>query len=118
MDWVKAGMPELDVPESDRTTLPEAFNESGRQARPATSTTAFQTVVTGFSVEDIQAPTRIMLARDDTSVPAAHGDARRDPPNAELGRRRLRPGRRQLQEGVGTALLLPVECSDVRLELE
>jgi hypothetical protein len=28
----------------------------------------------GFSVDDIDTPTRIMLARDDTGVPASHGD--------------------------------------------
>ena len=86
MDWVKAGMPELDVPESDRTMLLEAFNESGRQGSAGYVDDCLSDGRDwGFSVEDIQAPTRIMLARDDTSVPAAHGEwLVRHLPNAEL----------------------------------
>ena len=86
MDWVKAGMPELDVPESDRTMLLEAFNESSRQGSAGYVDDCLSDGRDwGFSVEDIQAPTRIMLARDDTSVPAAHGEwLVRHLPNAEL----------------------------------
>lgn len=86
MDWVEAGMPDLVVPEDDRTMLMEAFEESGRQGSAGyVDDCLADSRDWGLSVEDVQVPTRIMLARDDTSVPAAHGEwLLRHLPNAEL----------------------------------
>ncbi len=86
MDWVEAGMPELDVPEADRAMLMEAFEESVRQGSAGYVDDCLSDARDwGLSVADIQAPTRFMLARDDTSVPAAHGEwLVRQLPNAEL----------------------------------
>lgn len=86
MDWVEAGMPDLVVPEDDRTMLMEAFEESGRQGSAYyVDDCLADSRDWGLSVEDVQVPTRIMLARDDTSVPAAHGEwLLRHLPNAEL----------------------------------
>jgi pimeloyl-ACP methyl ester carboxylesterase len=86
MDWVKAGMPDLEVPEDDRAMLMEAFEESGRQGSAGYVDDCLADARDwGFSVEDVQVPTRIILARDDTSVPAAHGEwLVRHLPNAEL----------------------------------
>jgi pimeloyl-ACP methyl ester carboxylesterase len=86
MDWVNAGMPELEVPEDDREMLLEAFEESSRQGSAGYVDDCLSDAADwGLSVEDIQVPTRIMLARDDTSVPAAHGEwLVRHLPDAEL----------------------------------
>ncbi|TCO32888.1 pimeloyl-ACP methyl ester carboxylesterase [Kribbella steppae] len=86
MDWVNAGMPELEVPEDDRAMLVEAFDESSRQGSAGYVDDCLSDARDwGLSVEDIQAPTRFMLARDDGSVPPAHGEwLVRHIPNAEL----------------------------------
>jgi pimeloyl-ACP methyl ester carboxylesterase len=75
LDWVNAEMPGLDLPDADRAMLLEAFQESSRQGSAGYIDDCLSEVRDwGLSVEDVQAPTRIMLARDDTSVPAAHGE--------------------------------------------
>lgn len=86
MDWVKAGMPDLDVPEDDRAMLLEAFEESSHQGSAGYVDDCLSDARDwGLAVEDVHVPTRIMLARDDTSVPAAHGEwLVRHIPNAEL----------------------------------
>jgi pimeloyl-ACP methyl ester carboxylesterase len=89
MDWVDAGLPELEQEVSDdkvRAMLLEAFVESGRQGSAGYIDDCLSDGRDwGLSVEDIQVPTRIMLARDDTSVPTAHGEwLMRQLPNAEL----------------------------------
>jgi pimeloyl-ACP methyl ester carboxylesterase len=86
MDWVNAGMPELEIPDDDRAMLMEAFNESGRQGSAGYVDDCLSGIRDwGLSVEDVQVPTRIMVARDDTTVPPAHGEwLARHLPNAEL----------------------------------
>ncbi|WP_369410863.1 alpha/beta fold hydrolase [Kribbella voronezhensis] len=86
MDWVNAGMPELGLVDEERAMLMEAFVESGRQGPAGYIDDCLSgTRDWGFSVEDIQVPTRIMVAREDTTVPAAHGEwLARHLPNAEL----------------------------------
>jgi pimeloyl-ACP methyl ester carboxylesterase len=86
MDWVKVGMPELEVPKDDWAMLMEAFDESSRQGSAGYVDDCLSDARDwGLSVDDVQAPTRIMLARDDTSVPAAHGEwLVRHIPDAEL----------------------------------
>jgi pimeloyl-ACP methyl ester carboxylesterase len=89
MDWVDAGLPELELEVSDyevRAMLMEAFVESGRQGSAGYIDDCLSDACDwGLSVEDVQVPTRIMLARDDMSVPEAHGKwLLRRLPNAEL----------------------------------
>jgi pimeloyl-ACP methyl ester carboxylesterase len=75
LDWVNAEMPDLDLPDDVRAMLLEAFQESSRQGSAGYIDDCLSEVRDwGLSVQDVQAPTRIMLARDDTSVPAAHGE--------------------------------------------
>jgi pimeloyl-ACP methyl ester carboxylesterase len=74
--WVDSGMPDLDsLPAADHQMLVEVFREAV-SAGPAGYVDDWLALVRpwGFSVDDIDTPTRIMLARDDTGVPASHGD--------------------------------------------
>jgi pimeloyl-ACP methyl ester carboxylesterase len=86
MGWLNAGMPGLDVPGNDRAMLLEAFQESGRQGSAGYVDDFLASVRDwGFSLDDVQAPTRVMQARDDTTVPPMHGEwLVRHLPNAEL----------------------------------
>jgi pimeloyl-ACP methyl ester carboxylesterase len=75
--WVASGMPELasESADDDYRMAVEAFTEAV-SGGPAGNVDDFLACVQpwGFTVDDIEAPTQIMLARDDTSVPASHGD--------------------------------------------
>ena len=84
--WVADDMPGIDVPDTVRTMLLETVAAAGPHAIEGFVDDYLSLVRDwGFRVEDVVAPTRIMLARDDTSVPTAHGDWMvRRLPNAEL----------------------------------
>lgn len=86
LDWLNGGLPGLEVADDERAMLMEAFQESTRQGSAGYVDDCLSDARDwGLSVEDIQAPTRIMLAREDTSVPAAHGEwLVNHIPNAEL----------------------------------
>ena len=75
MAWVADGLPGIDLPVETVEMLAEAFTEAGRQG-PAGFLDDSAALVRGwgFSIEDVRAPTRVMVACDDTSVPAAHGE--------------------------------------------
>jgi pimeloyl-ACP methyl ester carboxylesterase len=73
--WLDDGMPGLEVSAGDRAILVEAFRESTRQGSAGYVDDYLSLVGDwGLSVAAVQLPTRIMVARDDTSVPAAHGE--------------------------------------------
>ncbi|TDW18980.1 alpha/beta fold hydrolase [Kribbella kalugense] len=74
-DWLDDGMPGLEVSAGDRVMLAEAFGESTRQGS-AGYVDDFLSLAGdwGLSLAAVQVPTRIMVARDDTSVPVAHGE--------------------------------------------
>jgi pimeloyl-ACP methyl ester carboxylesterase len=84
--WVVDGMPGLDVTDVERTMLAETLEAAGPQGVGGFVDDLLSLVRDwGFRVEDVVAPTRIMFARDDTSVPAAHADwLVRRLPDAEL----------------------------------
>ena len=72
--WVRSGMPDLEfLPQDYQEMLHEAFVE-GVRSGPGGFVDDFLSLVTGwgFDVGDVVAPTRVMLAREDTSVPPAH----------------------------------------------
>lgn len=72
--WVRAGMPDLGSGTPGyREMLQEAFGE-GVRSGPWGFVDDFLAVTTGwgFAIEDVLAPTRVMLAREDTSVPPSH----------------------------------------------
>ena len=74
--WVESGMPDLDsLPAADHQMLVDTFREavSAGLAGYVDDWLAIDRPWE-FSVDDIDTPTRIMLARDDTGVPASHGD--------------------------------------------
>jgi pimeloyl-ACP methyl ester carboxylesterase len=84
--WISDGMPGIDVSDQDKTMLAETLEAAGSHG-----VGGFVDDLTSlvrdweFRVEDVVAPTRVMGARDDTSVPAAHSDwLVRHLPNAEL----------------------------------
>jgi pimeloyl-ACP methyl ester carboxylesterase len=84
--WVADGMPGVDLVDHERTMLRETMDAAGSHG-VAGFVDDYMSLVQdwGFRVEDAVAPTRIMLAKDDTSVPAAHADwLARHLPNAEL----------------------------------
>ena len=84
--WFADGMPGIDVSDQVRTMLGETLDAAGSHGVGGFVDDLMSLVRDwDFRVEDVVAPTRIMLARDDTSVPAAHGDwLVRHLPNAEL----------------------------------
>ncbi|HEX5916813.1 MAG TPA: alpha/beta hydrolase [Nocardioides sp.] len=72
--WVRSGMPDLEfLPQDYQEMLHEAFVE-GVRSGPWGFVDDFLALVTGwgFEVSDVVAPTKVMLARDDTSVPPRH----------------------------------------------
>ncbi len=73
--WVRAGMTDLDVPDDDRAMLLEALGEAFRPG-PWGFVDDFLAASTewGFDLDDVLAPTRVMLARGDPSVPPSHAD--------------------------------------------
>jgi len=84
--WFAQGMPGIDVPDQVRTMLAETLDAAGPHGVGGFVDDLLALARDwDFRVEEVVAPTRIMLARDDTSVPAAHGDwLLRHIPNAEL----------------------------------
>jgi len=73
--WVAEGMPGIDLSDQDRTMLVETLDAAGAHGVEGYVDDCLSLVRDwGFRVVDVIAPTRIMLARDDTSVPASHGD--------------------------------------------
>jgi pimeloyl-ACP methyl ester carboxylesterase len=73
--WVADGMPDLSLPADVMEMLAAAFAESGRQG-PAgfLDDSAAMVQDWGCAIEDVRAPTRVMVARDDTGVPVSHGE--------------------------------------------
>ncbi|MBD3946122.1 alpha/beta fold hydrolase [Nocardioides ganghwensis] len=72
--WLRSGMPGLEsLPEDDRRMLHEAFSEAVRPG-PWGYVDDFLAVVAGwgFAISDVVVPTRVMLAREDASVPPSH----------------------------------------------
>jgi pimeloyl-ACP methyl ester carboxylesterase len=86
LDWVEAGLPELDVPDDDRAMLIETMQEAVRQGSVGFVDDYLSVVHDwGISLEDVHAPIRVMVAREDTSAPPGHGEWLVEQlPNAEL----------------------------------
>lgn len=84
--WFAAGMPGIEVSDQDKTMLGETLEAAGPHGVNGFVDDHMSLVRDwDFRVEDVVAPTRIMLARGDLSVPAAHGDwLLRHLPNAQL----------------------------------
>jgi pimeloyl-ACP methyl ester carboxylesterase len=84
--WFADGMPGLDVSDLVKGMLGETLDAAGPHGVGGYVDDLMSLVRDwGFRVDDVVAPTRIMLAREDTSVPAAHGDwLVRHLPDAEL----------------------------------
>lgn len=73
--WFADGMPGIEVSDQVRRMLGETLDTAGPHGVGGFVDDLTSLVRDwGFRVEDVAAPTRIMLARDDTSVPAAHGE--------------------------------------------
>lgn len=74
--WVRSGMTELEfLPQDYQEMLHEAFGE-GVRSGPWGFVDDFLALATGwgFVIDDVVAPTKVMLAREDTSVPASHAE--------------------------------------------
>lgn len=74
--WVRSGMPELEfLPQDYQEMLHEAFVEGVRPG-PWGFVDDFLAMAAGwgFMIDDVVAPTKVMLARDDTSVPDSHAE--------------------------------------------
>ncbi|WP_406052976.1 alpha/beta fold hydrolase [Kribbella sp. NBC_00889] len=72
VEWVDVGMPGIAA--GDRAMWIEAAYEAGRQGSSGYIDDLLSLVGEwGFALSAVEVPTRIMVARDDTSVPAAHG---------------------------------------------
>jgi pimeloyl-ACP methyl ester carboxylesterase len=86
LEWVNAGMPDVEVPDDVRVMLMETMQEAGRQGSAGYVDDLLSLVRDwGFALEDVRVPTRIMVARDDASAPAAHGEwLAHQLPDAEL----------------------------------
>jgi pimeloyl-ACP methyl ester carboxylesterase len=73
--WFAAGMPGIEVTDQVRTVLAETLDSAGPHGVGGFVDDCLALASDwDFRVEDVVAPTRVMLAREDTSVPAAHGD--------------------------------------------
>jgi len=71
--WLEVGLP--DVPADYRSIMMEMSYEAGRQGSAGYVDDYLSLVDEwGFTLEDVRASTRIMVAREDTSVPVAHGE--------------------------------------------
>jgi pimeloyl-ACP methyl ester carboxylesterase len=88
-DWVRSGMPGLDdLEEEDLAMFTAAMREAflqGRAGHLDDGTSLSRDW--GFRLEDVAAPTQVMVALDDASCPPAHGEwLVRRLPKAELKR--------------------------------
>lgn len=73
VDWLQAGMPDVAIPEDLVVVLRSAFGEALRPGPGGYVDDATCLAWDwGFSLADIRVPTRLMFAREDTSVPLAH----------------------------------------------
>lgn len=73
--WVVDGMPGIEVTDVEASMLVETLDAAGPQGVDGFVDDLMSLVRDwDFRVEDVVAPTRIMLARDDASVPVAHAD--------------------------------------------
>jgi pimeloyl-ACP methyl ester carboxylesterase len=72
--WVRDGLPGLALEGPERSMLDAAFREAFRQG-PDGCADDFAASLRpwGFAVEDVAVPTRVMVARDDTTAPPSHG---------------------------------------------
>lgn len=86
LEWANAGLPGVDMPDDVMAMLSEAVQESIRQGSAGYVDDCLASVADwGFALKDVRVPTRIMVARDDTSSPPAHGQwLAAHVPNAEL----------------------------------
>lgn len=72
--WVDQGLPGLTLPEDTATMLVDAFQESFRDGAGGFIDDYLAHVrPLGFTVDAVRTPTRLLMAREDTSVPPAHG---------------------------------------------
>jgi pimeloyl-ACP methyl ester carboxylesterase len=72
--WVHQGLPGLDLPHGVKVMLTEAFEEAIRQGEAGFVDDYLATVrPLGFDPSVVSAPTRLLIARDDTTVPPGHG---------------------------------------------
>lgn len=75
LDWARSGLPREDLPADTLSILAETFKEAARQGPGGFVDDCLAEVRDrGFRVEDVRAPARLMFARNDTSVPAAHAE--------------------------------------------
>jgi len=75
LDWLDAGLPGLDLPPESADMLGSMTREALRPG-PGGYIDDYLSLVRdwGFSLSAVQAPTRIMAAREDTSVPPSHSE--------------------------------------------
>jgi pimeloyl-ACP methyl ester carboxylesterase len=73
--WIDAGLPGVDLDEEAMQMLKETMDEARRQG-PWGFVDDWLSEVDdwGFAMGDVSVPTRLLLGRQDTSVPAAHGE--------------------------------------------
>jgi pimeloyl-ACP methyl ester carboxylesterase len=73
VEWVRAGLPDLDLPDEIMVMLRSAFEEALRPG-PGGYVDDWACLARDwqFSLADIRAPVRLMFAREDTSVPPTH----------------------------------------------
>jgi pimeloyl-ACP methyl ester carboxylesterase len=87
LEWARSGLPEMTFDsDDDEAMLRETVTEAFRQGVDGYRDDRLAVVRDwGFSVSDVRAPTRIMVARDDPWVPTTHWDWLIDHlPNAQL----------------------------------
>ena len=73
LDWVESLATSDDIPEPTRSALVEAMREGLRSPWGMIDDYASQLRPWGFDLTDVRCTTRVMIAKDDTSVPPAHG---------------------------------------------
>ena len=73
LEWVASLVDDEDIPEPDRGMLVEAYREGLVTPYGVADDLAAALRPWGFEVADVHCQTRVMIAREDTSVPPAHG---------------------------------------------
>lgn len=72
--WVHQGLPGIELPPAVMVMLTEAFEEAIRQGEAGFVDDYLATVrPLGFDPTGVSAPTRLLMARQDTTVPPGHG---------------------------------------------